>query len=592
MTKLTSEKQSLLPIAVMIVFTVLLIASLLFKVYQADRDLGQLRSEKYQARLAAESGINYTITKMCEAIRLSDRPVDPEVLTSMFFEDSISIDKWISFGVKTKSFFRVSSIRKLYIDDNEKTTLVDEGQQYQIIVEGKCGRHIYSTAAIVQLYDLAKIFGVFQSLDEYYYGNPLLPYIFAYGSFKDFYSANLKFFESGIITNQGKILDPNFLVKMYEPNGKAPFATPDVENKVSVNYGSYYSRNGISPCNGAVYCSTPVVIDNHTFNAPAQTALYFYRRPGTRPVLKSMNLERNMNSSPRVQHTSGNIEERNLTKYFVDKDSVKYSSFIPSWKPDIDHIRELCKNRGIYIDSEGKGFLNGQEIDIDYHAGFTNLFSDTYLKSNSSAYEQDELIDEKYIVLSSDTKFSGYNNISSQNLNGARILFSERSIFIRGEIGSDLVIATPGHIFLTGPTNIASNLNLFLIAAQGTAVSTSDLEDVIKSKNSSQNFIEAVREWKIKAIIYKPGAGFYSNASNASAGVNSTNINFRGVAGGRSLKLHIVGSCIGGNLQRWIDNTETNSLVIDHNPNCAQRLAISPVTANVLRLRTRPVKYN
>ena len=588
MSKLTNEKQSLIPIAVMVIFTLLLVGALLFKVYRADRDLGQLRSDKYQARLAAESGINYTISKMCESIRTSDRPVDPEVLTSMFFEDSLDIDKWIPFGVKTRSFFRVSSIRKLYIDDDEKTTLIDEAQQYQIIVEGKCGMHIFSTAAIVQLYDLAKIFGVFQSLDEYYYGYPLIPYIHAYGSFKEFYKANSEFFESGRITTMGNILDPKLLLAMYEPNGKSPFTTP-TDRLVAKNYGAFFERSGVSPCNGAIYCSMPIVVDNHIFKAPTQTARYFYRRPGTRPVLKGVNTERNMNSSPRIQHTSGNIEERNLTRYFVDKDSIKYSSFIPSWKPDIDHLRELCKNRGIYIDQDGKGFLNGQPIDNDYHPGMTTLYSDSYLTANSANYERDELKDEKYIVLSSDTKYGGYNNISSENLSGARMIFSERSVYIRGEVGTDLVIVTPGHIFITGPTNISSSLNLFLIASQGTAISTSDLEEVVKKNNPSSNFIDAVREWKIKAIIYKPGSGVYSSNANANMDKDSV-VNFRGTLGGKSIKLHIIGSCIGGNLQRWIDNTETNSLVIDHDAASAQRLAVSPVTANVLRLRTRPVK--
>ena len=82
----------------------------------------------------------------------------------------------------------------------------------------------------------------------------------------------------------------------------------------------------------------------------------------------------------------------------------------------------------------------------------------------------------------------------------------------------------------------------------------------------------------------------YSSASLAKSNDGKTRINFRGVIGGRSLKLHITGSCIGGNLQRWLDNTETNSLVIDHDPSSAQRLAVSPVTANILRIRTRPVK--
>ena len=592
MAKLTDNKQSLIPVFVMIGFSLLLIGSLLVKVYQADRDLGQLRSDKYQARLAAESAINYAVTKMCESIRTSDRPVEPSVLTAIFFEDRIPIDEWIKLGVKTKSYFRITSIRKLSIDDDPKTRLIDESQQYQILSEGRCGLHSYSTAAIVQLYDLAKLFGVFQSLDEYYYGNPLVRYVAEFGSFNEFYKANRELFDSGRITIQGKILDPKLLISMYEPGGKSPFVSPP-NKQIVENYGAFFNRGGVSPCNGPIYCGLPVIVDNHEFTAPAQTALYFYHRPGTTPMLKEKgtNYVRMMYSSPRIQYTSGNIENRNLTKNFVDRDSIKYSSYIPSWKPDINHLRELSKNRGIYINSEGKGFLNGNPIDVDYHPGIITMHSDSYLTPNSSKYEMDELKDEKYVVLASDVKYNGYNNIDGANLNGAKLIFSERSVYIRGEIGTDLIVVTPGHIFITGPTNIDSKLNLFLVAAQGTAISTVDLEEVIKKNNPTSEFIDAAREWNIRAVIYKPGAGVYSAASLDNKDSNKK-IDFLGVAGGKSIKLHIIGSCIGGNLQRWIDNTELNSLIIDHDPISAERLAVSPVTANVLKLRTRPVKLN
>lgn len=581
---INTDKRSLIPVFVMLGFSALLIAALFVKVYRADKDLGMLRSETYQARLAAESGVNYAITKMREAILNSDRPVTPEVLTSLFFEDRIELDEWKSFGVKTQALFRVTSIRRLSIDDDESTRLIDEGQQYQIITEGICGSHRYTTAAIVQLYDIAKMFGVFQSLDEFYYGSPLLPYVSAYGSFNAFYNANKEIFESGRITPQGKIIDPAMLVKMYEPRGKTEFKTADGKDE---NYGQYYSKIGSSPSKGPIYCSLPVIVDSHEFHAPVQTALYFYRRPDTHPVLKENNSVRNMNSSPRIQQTSGNIEQRNLTKYFPDRDSIKYSSFIPSWRPDFEHLRQQSKEYGIYIDAEGKGYLNGEQLDVDYHPGVVSMYSDSYLTSNSAAYEQDELKDEKYIVLASDLNYNGYNNIDGTNLQGAKLIFSERSVYIRGDIGSDLVIVTPGHIFVTGPTNIDSNLNLFLLAAEGTAVSTVDLENVVAQNNPSPNFVEAAREWIIRAIIYKPGAGIYSTASRIQ---KDTPISFRGIFAGKSLKLHIIGSCIGGNLQRWINNTENNSLIIEHDPSSAERLGVTPVTANLLRLRTRPVK--
>lgn len=572
----------------MVGFILLLVGLLLLKLYQADKELGQLRSDKYQARLASESGINYVVTKMCEAIRTSDRPVAPEVLTSIFFEDRLPFDQWIDFGIKTNSRFRITSIRKLSIEDDEKTSLIDEGQQYQIITEGSCGAHRYSTAAIVQLYDLSKLFGVFQSLDEYYYGNPLQFYVKDFGSFDNFYKANSKFFDDGSITNQGKILDPNLLISMYEPNGKSPFASPN-DKLLKENFSNYFDRRGVSPCNGPLYCSLPIIVDSHTFNAPAQTALYFYRRPGTNPVLKGINSVRNMNSSPRIQAITRVEEGRNLTRYFVDRDSIKYSAFIPPWKPDINHLREMSKMRGIYIDNTGKGFQNGNPIEVNYHPASITMHSDSYLTPTSTKFEIDELKNEEYIVLGSDMSYEGYNNIDGSHLNGAKIIFSERSVFIRGEIGSDLVVVTPGHIFITGPTNIDSSLNLFLVGAEGTAISTIDLEKVIKNNNPDPDFVEAARVWDIRAIIYKPGAGVYSSESIAPKTSNNE-INFRGIIGGKSIKLHIIGSCIGGDLQRWMDNTEVNSLIIDHDKDSALRLPISPVTANILRLRTRPVK--
>lgn len=583
MSKITSEKRSLVPVFVMLGFTLILIAALLMKVYSADRDLGKLRSEKYQARLASESGINYALVKMREAIKNSSNPIEPDMLTSIFFEDCMEMDKWIEFGIKTRALFRVTSIRKLSIDDDKATALINEGQQYQIIAEGLCGNVSYSTAAIVQIYDIAKLFGVFQSLDEYYYGSPLIPYIVAFGSFNAFYEANSSLFEEGKLTTQGKILDPLLLVKMFEPNGKSPFKTVDNSDN---NYFKYHKKDGTSPCNGPIYCSMPIVVDSHEFNAPVQTALYMYRRPDTKPTLKGINSVRAVNSSPRITAISNSNEGRNLTKYFVDRDSIKYSSYIPSWQPDFNHLRQLSKTRGIYIDAEGQGFINGTPLNVDYHPGVQTMYSDSYLTPNSAAYEQDELKDEKFIVLASDMRYGGYNNIDGTNLQGARLIFSERSVFLRGDIGSDLVIVTPGHVFITGPTNIDSSLNLFILAAQGTAISTVDLEEVVKKNNPDADYIDAAREWIIRAIIYKPGAGIYSTESRIQ---KSEPITYRGIFGGKSLKLHIIGSCVGGNLQRWINNTEPDSLVIDHDPEIATRLQTIPVTVNLLRLRTRPM---
>jgi len=59
---------------------------------------------------------------------------------------------------------------------------------------------------------------------------------------------------------------------------------------------------------------------------------------------------------------------------------------------------------------------------------------------------------------------------------------------------------------------------------------------------------------------------------------------------GQSLKVRIHGACIGGNLQRWIDNTEPDSLRIQHDPTAAERLPFRPLSVNMLRLRSRPAR--
>ncbi|HOI91242.1 MAG TPA: hypothetical protein PLK28_12105 [Candidatus Rifleibacterium sp.] len=586
MTRIPDEKQSLLPILVMVGFTVVLVVALMVRVYRADRDLGMMRIASRQARLAAESGINHAIEKMRAAIVASDRAANPGALTAVFFADRLETDAWVQFGQKAEAWFRIISVRKVFAEDNPATPLLDESLQYQILSEGRCGRYRYSTSAVVQLYDLVKNFGVFGSLDEYYYGTPIQSWVEAAGSLDSFVGANAAVFNAGWLNRQGVCHDPVLLFKMFAPEGGDPFNAATGTMPLPYNYGRRFARAGESPCRGPLYCETPVVVDSHTFAGPVQTAMYFYRRGNSQPRIEQGNNAVAMNSSLRMQHAVDSLEGKNPSDVFVDRDSQGYNSFIPPWRPDFEHLRSLSRSRGIYIDADGKGFLNGKPHEIDYHPGEAHLFSDSYRGPNSTRYEQDEL-DEKYIVLSTDMRFKGFNNISAPNLQGARLIFSERSVYLRGDIGSDLVIVTPGHIFITGPTNIDSNLNLLLIAGEGTALSTVDLENYIKEANPGPEFISAASEWLIRAAIYKPGAGVYSAESRPQQG---TPITFRRLFGGESLKIRIHGACIGGNLQRWVDNTEPGSLQITHVPAIADRLSLRPVSLNVLRMRTRPEK--
>ncbi|HPT44709.1 MAG TPA: hypothetical protein PLM07_02280 [Candidatus Rifleibacterium sp.] len=584
MNRLPDEKQSLLPVLVMVGFTLLLVIAMIVRVYRADRDLGMMRISSQQARLAAESGISYAVEKMRVALATSDRTANPEALTAVFFADQLETEDWIAFGQKSQAWFRIISVRKFFNENATGTRLLDENLQFQVLCEGRSGKHRFSTSAVVQLYDLVKTFGVFSSLDEYYYGTPIQSQVESAGSLDNFVAANAKMFADGVINRQGICFDPQLLVNMFSFDTPDPFNQATGTQKLDQSYGRRYFRDQSSPCLGPLYCESPVVVDSHIFFGPVQTSLYFFRRGASQPRIETGNSAVAMNSSLRIQHAVDNLEGKNPADVFVDRDSQAYASLIPPWRPDFDHLRNQAKNRGIYIDSDGKGFLNGNPVDIDYHAGETHLFSDSYRGPNSTRFEQDEL-DEKFVVLSSEMRYQGFNNLSAASLQGARLVFSERSVYLRGDIGSDLVIVTPSHIFITGPTNIDSSLNLFLIAGEGTALSTVDLENLIKEAKPGAEFIDAAREWLIKAVIYKPGAGVYTAEARPQKG---TPVTFRKLFGGESLKVRINGACIGGNLQRWIDNTEPGSLQIRHFSNAADRLGVRAVSVNVLRMRTRP----
>jgi len=586
MSHTQESKHSFFPIYVMILFSLLLIGALFYRVYLADKDLGGLKIESFQARLAAESGINYAIAKINDSINFSQQSFGGEILSSTDLSNLLEKEDWKAVGSKTNAAFRIVSVRKVDTNDDKSTPLIDESLRYRILSEGKCRSHRYTTNAIIQLYDLSKTFGVFQSLDEYYYGAPIRPWIEVCGSLEKFINSNKNLFIENKLNRFGLCSDADLLLKIYTPDLLSPFKQSEGEKIISGNFGKYYRKIGSSPSFGPLYSSYPIIIDNHTFNDALQTAFYVYKRPQTQAKINFENRLIAVNSSLRIQKAADRIESKNSTNLIVDYDSEDYKSFIPPWRPNIEYLRELSKSRfGIYIDETGKGHQNGKPIPVDYHPGSGDFFSDSYMGPNSPKVEHDKLIDNKYIVLASDGKFDGYNNLSIANLNGARILFSERSVFIRGEIESDLVIVTPGHIFITGPTNIDSSLNLMLIGEQGTAISAADLQEVIATKRPGKDFIDAAREWLIKAIIYKPGAGVYASTLPSNS---EGEMNFRGIFDGESLKLIIKGSCIGGNLQRWIDNTESDSLRIEHLQNSAARLCLRPLSANVLKIRTEP----
>ena len=584
MKKLSVEKNTTIPIVVMICFTFLLLLALVLRVYQADRDLGLINVAKKQARLASEAGIHYVARQMYELINHNSRNNYLNDFSANYFINNLKFDRWINFGQKSDASFRIIRIREVAAADKAETLLKNEELRFQVMCEGKSGGNRYSTVGLIQLYDLAATFCVFSSLDEYYYGNPIQPWVQNSGSLTQFVKANKKLFESGKIDRFGVCHDPHFLYRLFKPNGVDVFNPVAGRKKMAGNYGMVWRKSGDSPAKGPVYCQTPIVVDSHKFFGPVQTALYLYRRENSQPGIVRGNSLVAVNSSSRVQQAADRLEGKNSSNLIVDEDTPLYRSYIPEWRPDFNFLKKTARENGIYIDEQGQGFLKGKKIEVDYHPGEETVYSDSYVTANSDGYVQDQF-KNKFVVLSTETKFDGFNNLSNESLQGAQILYSERSIYIRGEISSDLVVVTPKHIFLTGPTNVDSNFRLFLVAGAGTAASTVDLESYIDEQNPDSAFIDAAREWLINALVYKPGAGVYTTKSRPQRG---SPISFRNLFGGRSLRVHISGACIGGNLQRWQDNFEPGGLKISWNKRAAEGLIIKPFSLNILRMRTLP----
>ncbi len=588
MSKTLKHKQPLLPVIILLIFSLILLISLVYRVNVADRDLGILRLEQKQARLAAESGVNFALTKIHQHINFSANSKSNKELIVEELWKELELNKWQQISPKNPAKFRITSIRKTSHTDDPNTVLIDEGLRYQILSEGKCKGHLYTTNALIQLYDLTKIFGVFSSLDEFYYGIPIQPWIELGQSLESFIERNEELFASNKINSFGICQTPELLYRVYEKGQESPFKNPRDDMEIIGNYGKYYEKSGISPSFGPMYSALPIIVDNHKFKAPIQTAYFFLKRSNTSPRMQEGNSLLNLHSSPSIQKVAKEFTGNNQSKYIIDKDADEHNPVIPPWRPDFNFYKKLSKSSvGIYINKDGKGFRNGEPIDVDYHPGTGDFYSDSYKTPNQAEPEQDQLNNKDFIVLSTANKFNEYNNLSKDNLKEAKIIYSERSVFIRGEVEGDLTIVTPGHIFITGPTNIDSNLNLMLIGRQGTAISTIDLERIIQSDNSTDEFINAAREWIIKAIIYKPGAGIYTTKTLAN---NSQKINFKGLFRGESLRLKIFGACIGGNLTRWLDNTETSGLEIHHLTNAADRLINRPYGVNILKLQTKPEK--
>lgn len=581
--KRSAERLATYPVLIMTGFTGLLFIVLAARVYLADRDLAMDRVKEHQAVLAAESGVNFALSRMRHALAQPEPAILSEIAVPQAFEAAIQPGRWRRIGGQTEAWFRVTEIRRIMVPDRKNTPLIDEGAQFGIVAEGRCGRHLAKTTGIVLLMDLVRRFGVVNSLNMYYYGTPLQPWIGNAGSLDAFTAVNGDIFRSDAVSPRGLIFDARMLARVYQPDEKDSFALPSGTAAIGGSYGRFYSRDGESPCRGPLYCQTPVIVDTHRFFGPVQTAGWFFRRGSAKPVIDDGQMVVALTSSRRIQLATDNLEGEMPTGVCVDQDSQPNSSFIAPWRPDFAALRAAAKHTGIYIDADGKGYYRGESIDVDYHPGNHHAFSETYADATSVRLEQDE-VDEGYVVLATAIRYGERNNLDAAALRGARLVFSERSIFMRGEIGDDVMIVTPRHIYLTGSTNDEGRYNLFLVAGQGIALSLSDLESIIAEKQPSPSFISAAQKWRIRAIMYKPGAGWYGSWSNVASGGKS--VRPAGIIGFRSISLDIEGACLEGNLKRWIDHAVPNGVRVKWNPELADRLPMQPITANLLKMRT------
>ncbi|HEY9071108.1 MAG TPA: hypothetical protein VIV61_12695 [Candidatus Ozemobacteraceae bacterium] len=581
--KRSAERLATFPVLVMTGFTGLLFLVLAARVYMSDRDLALDRVREHQARLAAESGIHFALARVRNALVQPEPAILPGAIVPQAFESAVQIGRWRRIGGQTEAWFRVAEIRRVQLPDRLETPLIDESCQLQVTAEGRCGWHLAQTTAVVQLTDLVRTFGAMNSLNMYYYGTPLQPWIDRAGSLEAFMALNPGPFRTGALSPRGLIFDPRLLARVYQPAGEEPFLLASGTQPVGGSYGRFFAREGESPCRGPVYCQTPIVVDTHRFFGPVQTAGWLFRRGGAKPVIDDGRTVVALTSSRRVQLATDNLEGEMPPGSFVDQDASPNSSFVASWKPDFAALKAAAKRTGIYIDENGKGFYRGEAVDTDYHPGDHHLFSETYVDAATVGLEQDE-VEGGYVVLSTAARYGERNNLDAVALRGARLVFSERSVYIRGEIGGDLLIVTPKHIFLTGSTNDEGPFSLFLVAGAGVALSTTDLENHVAEKKPSQSFISAAVKWKIRAVIYKPGAGWYGSWSSSPSG--GKQVWPSGLLGGRVFTVTIEGACIEGNLKRWIDHAAPDGVRIEWKPAAADRLPVQPITANLLRMKT------
>ncbi|MBF0500837.1 MAG: hypothetical protein HQM09_11935 [Candidatus Riflebacteria bacterium] len=568
------------PVAVMIGFFCLLCVVMAGKVYFVDRELAARRLTSVEARLAAETALHAGIIQVRKSIAESGG-LHPS------FRANVLPTTWRRLGQLTDGVFRLVEMRDLPGIDDPQTRLIDESELFRVGGEGKSGGYTFRSWGIAGVIPIVKKFAVFNSLNELYYGSPIQPWVREAESLDGFRKTNSTFFEDGRLDTMGVSNDPEMLVKMFRLQGTDSFKLPDNKAPFKGNYGSlFYTRGGESPCWGPLYCRTPVIVDDHLFHGPVQTASYLFRRGTSQARIQQKDGPvYALPSSRRIQIACDHLEG-DPPGVFTDIDTFPKTSYLAPWRPDLNVLRAYAKKEGLYIDENGKGILRGEPTKSEYHFTPSKLYSEAYLTPNSPHMIQDEITDGT-ITLSTASRFDGRNNIGTAELNGVQVIFAETSISLRGEVGGDLMIVTPRHILLTGSTNNEHPFNLFLVAGDGISLDTHDLEGFLKENSAGQDMVAAARQWSINAVLYKPGAGWYGNWSRLLSG---TDIPVpEGIGNGGRVSVTIRGACLEGNLSRWLEHAAPEGIKIEWNPNAVDRLPFQPVSVNLFRTRVVPV---
>ena len=124
-------------------FIILLFFATLFmfvhRYNMADRDFANVLLEQSRARLVSESGANVLAAKISLNLQ-KNIPANKTI-------NKLLNDGWLQAGTEAEARFKVTYARP---KDNEPD---DNPTKFDVLVEGKCGAHVYTTAAVLAITD-------------------------------------------------------------------------------------------------------------------------------------------------------------------------------------------------------------------------------------------------------------------------------------------------------------------------------------------------------------------------------------------------------------------------------------------------------